>query len=188
MQSLNEELQSSNEELQSSNEELETTNEELQSTNEELQSAYSEMKAMYEERDHDTKRMANIKEELQASNDRLSLLLDYQDLGIIEIDITNNSLYYINEKFAEILGFNIDDFKDSKNIEEYLDKLISPDHIDEKEKLYDKLLLGKIDKFDLDLQMMTKSKEYIWIRYSNVSIKNKSTGKVKRVLAAITNM
>lgn len=183
---MNEELQSSNEELQSSNEELETTNEELQSTNEELQTAYSEMRTMYEERDNDARRIRSIKEELQISNDRLSLLVDSQNLGIIDIDITKNCLYHVNEKFAEILGYDVNEFKKHKNIEEYIDKLISPEHILQKEKLYDQLILGKIDKFDLNLQIRTKNEEYIWVRYFNVSMKNELTGKVNRVLGTIS--
>lgn len=186
MQGLNEELQSSNEELQSSNEELETTNEELQSTNEELQTAYTEMRAMYEERDKDAYQINLIKNDIEDMNYRFSTVLESSEMGIFDIDLRTNKTLFVNENWANIFGYTVKELKSIQNLEDWLKNRIHPDDLDSRNKYFEKLLLGKIDKYTLELRVLNKDDEYIWIKKFIVAIvENK---KPIRALGTLSNI
>jgi len=189
MQSLNEELQSSNEELQSSNEELETTNEELQSTNEELQTAYTEMRSMFEERDNDAQRMSTVKNEVENSNFRLQSVLNSAKIGIFDYDVLLKKQIFIDNNWANIFGFEKEEILDTTNdIMSWFETRIHPEDIDTRTRNFEKLLLGKQDKYEIELRVLGKNNEYKWIKCFTNAIKDKETGVLKKILNTLIDI
>ena len=186
MQGLNEELQSSNEELQSSNEELETTNEELQSTNEELQTAYTEMRAMYEERDKDAYQINLIKNDIENMNYRFSTVLESSEMGVFDLDLRTNETLFVNEKWAKIFGYTYKELESIKNLEAWFKQRIHPDDLELRNEYFEKLILGKIDKYTVDLRVLNKDNEYIWIKKFIVGLSENE--KPIRALGTIVNI
>lgn len=189
MQSLNEELQSSNEELQSSNEELETTNEELQSTNEELQTAYTEMRAMYEERDTDAQRMSIIKTDVENSNFRLETVLDSTKVGIFEYNVITKKHLYINQHWASIFELKEEYILNStSDVMSWYEKRIHKDDIDKRTKLYESLLLGKINEYSIELRILDSLDNYKWVKCLCTAIKDVETGYVKKIINTLIDI
>ncbi len=189
MQSLNEELQSSNEELQSSNEELETTNEELQSTNEELQTAYTEMRAMYEERDNDNIRISTIKEDLENTNYRFKTLLESSKVGIFDYDLSNTNELFVDENWLNIMGYNISDLKDeTNNILHWFETRIHNDDKMKNQKQFEDLLLNKIEKYTIDIRVLNKDNQYLWVRCFFVGIKDSNNKNIQRILGTLIDI
>ena len=189
MQSLNEELQSSNEELQSSNEELETTNEELQSTNEELQTAYTEMRAMYEERDNDAQRMAEIKTDLEVSSFRIQTVLNASKVGIFEYDILKKETTFINDTWADIFELDKNYILASKeDIMTWYENRIHDDDLEERTKLYEKLLLGKIESYEIELRVVDSSGSYKWVKSLSTVIKDNENGQIKKIINTLVDI
>lgn len=189
MQSLNEELQSSNEELQSSNEELETTNEELQSTNEELQTAYTEMRAMYEERDSDAQRMAEIKTDLEESNFRIETVLNASKVGILEYDLLNKETTFLNDNWADIFELDKGYILNSKeNIMHWYENRIHEDDLEERTKQYEKLLLGKIDRYEIEIRVIDSSNRYKWVKSLTTVIKNNENDQIIKIINTLVDI
>ena len=161
MQSLNEELQSSNEELQSSNEELETTNEELQSTNEELQTAYTEMRSMYEERDEENKLTTKLKNDLEDINFRVNAINNVIKIGTIDYHVSKTSDYFIDNNFASILGYKLEELINKVDFMQWYESQVHPDDVQIRKEKIEELLLGKIESYSLDIRFLNKNKEYI---------------------------
>ena len=183
MQSLNEELQSSNEELQSSNEELETTNEELQSTNEELQTAYTEMRAMYEERDTDAQRMSAAKYDVENTNLRLQTVLNSTQIGIFEYNVIEKKHTYLNTHWAEIFGFDTNYIENNAtDIMTWYESRIHKDDLENRTRLYEKLLLGKINEFKIELKVLDSSNKYKWVKCFCTALKDNEVGTVKKII------
>ena len=189
MQSLNEELQSSNEELQSSNEELETTNEELQSTNEELQTAYTEMRAMYEERDTDAQVMSLVKTDVENTNFRLETVLASTKIGIFEYDVINKKHVYLNHFWAEIFGFKEDYIiNTASDVMTWYENRIHKDDLEERTRVYEKLLLGKLENYTIDLRILDSSDNYKWVTAFATAVKDEETGYVKKIINTLTDI
>ena len=170
IQSLNEELQSSNEELQSSNEELETTNEELQSTNEELQTAYAEISSMYEERSKEVIKYEETKINYDDVKFRSDMVLKHQKIGILDLDIINNKVLYVNDIWADILSFSTSEIK---KIDEPFDKWIlnrihEENHENEK-KNFEDMLLSKIESYSSQVSILDKNNQYVKVNTSIVA-------------------
>lgn len=189
MQSLNEELQSSNEELQSSNEELETTNEELQSTNEELQTAYTEMRAMYEERDTDAQRMSVIKDDVENTNVRLQIVLNSAKVGIFEYDVVERKHVYLNTHWSEIFGFEKNYIEsNTRDIMAWYENRIHEDDLEKRTRLYEKLLLGKIDEYNLEIRILNSSDEYKWVKSFSKAVKESEGQSVKKIIHTLIDI
>jgi two-component system CheB/CheR fusion protein len=188
MQSLNEELQSSNEELQSSNEELETTNEELQSTNEELQTAYTEMRSMYEERDEENKLTIKLKNELEDVNFRVNAINRITKVGIIDYHVSKAGDYFVDENFASILGYKLEDLTRKVDFMQWYESQIHPDDVAIRKQKIEELLLGKIESYNLDIRILNKNKEYIWIQCYYIGIKDANTSHVLRFVGTIKDI
>lgn len=188
MQSLNEELQSSNEELQSSNEELETTNEELQSTNEELQTAYTEMRSMYEERDEENKSTLKLKKELEDITFRIKAIHDVTKVGIIDYHISNMSDYYIDENFAEIVGYELKDLINKVDFMRWYESQIHKDDLKIKRQKIEDLLLNKIESFNLDMRILNRNQEYIWIQCYYIGVKENNSSHILRFIGTIRDI
>ena len=188
MQSLNEELQSSNEELQSSNEELETTNEELQSTNEELQTAYTEMRSMYEERDEENKTTIKLKKELEDISFRIKAIHDVTKVGIIDYHVSNMSDYYIDDNFAKILGYELSDLSHKVDFMTWYESQIHKDDKKIRQQKIEDLLLNKIDSCILDLRVLNKNQEYIWIQCYYIGVKETNSSHVLRFIGTIRDI
>ena len=189
MQSLNEELQSSNEELQSSNEELETTNEELQSTNEELQTAYTEMRAMYEERDNDAQRMSLIKDTVENTNLRLQTVLNSAHIGIFEYDVVEKKHVYLNTHWSEIFGFeNEYIISNARDIMTWYENRIHKDDLDKRTRLYEKLLLGKINDFSIELRVLDSENNYKWVKCFCTALRDTEAGSVKKIIHTLLDI
>ena len=188
MQSLNEELQSSNEELQSSNEELETTNEELQSTNEELQTAYTEMRSMYEERDEENKTTTRLKKELEDISFRIKAIHDVTKIGIIDYHISNMSDYYVDENFAKILGYELGDLLNKVDFMTWYESQIHKDDKKIREQKIEEILLNKIESYKVELRILNKSQEYIWIQCYYIGVKDPNSSHVLRFIGTIRDI
>lgn len=79
-------------------------------------------------------------------------LLETSTVGILEIDVVNKNLSYINPKLLEIIGY--------KNIEkvnqDLIDKIIHPDDI---EKIF-----RSTDEKDLEFRIFSKDKKIKWLQ------------------------
>ena len=175
LETSNEELQSSNEELQSSNEELETKNEELQSTNEELQTAYTEMRSMYEERDEENKLTTKLKNDLEDINFRVNAINNVIKIGTIDYHVSKTSDYFIDNNFASILGYKLEELMNKVDFMQWYESQVHPDDVQIRKEKIEELLLGKIESYSLDIRFLNKNKEYIWLQCYYIGIKDNAS-------------
>ncbi len=110
--------------------------------------------------------------------------IEGSDQGVWDWNLKNNTIYY-SEKFKEILGYNVSEFRSG------LDEWKNIIHADERETFMKKLsehFSGKTDSFETVSRFKTKSGIYRWILSRGKVMMRDSYGNPSRVIGTILDI
>ncbi|NCB14533.1 MAG: PAS domain S-box protein, partial [Erysipelotrichia bacterium] len=133
------------------------------------------MRSMYEERDEENKNTLKLKNDLEDINFRMNAINKISKVGIIDYHVSKESDYFIDENFANLLGYKLEELINKVDFLQWYESHIHPDDIESRKQKIEELLLGKINSYSLDMRILNKNKEYIWIQCYYIGIKDKST-------------
>ncbi len=121
---------------------------------------------------------------LKSTKEKWNLAANTANLGLWELDLENNELYFDNN-FLEMLGYGQNELK--KDIDQ-LKKLIHPEDLINLENRLLNFLESERDKFNLEYRMKTKNGQYNWISSTGQSTEVNSDNKSVKLLGIHQNI
>ena len=143
---------------------------------------------MYEERDEENKSTIKLKKDLDDINFRIKAIHDMTKVGIIDYDISNMSDYYIDENFTYILGYELDELLNKVDFMTWYESQIHKDDLKIRQQKIEDILLNKIESFSLDLRVLNKNQEYIWIECYYMGVKEDNSSHILRFVGTIRDI
>ena len=107
----------------------------------------------------DITRTVQMEEEALATKDRLKFIIDAARLGTWDWNIQTGEVLY-NERWAEILGYTLDEL--APNVSTW-EKLVHPDEVDEITKALDDHLERRTPVYMTEHRLRHKSGKWIWV-------------------------
>ena len=143
---------------------------------------------MYEERDEENKTTVKLKKELEDISFRIKAIHDVTKIGIIDYHISNMSDYYVDENFAKILGYELGDLLNKVDFMTWYESQIHKDDKKIREQKIEEILLNKIESYKVELRILNKSQEYIWIQCYYIGVKDPNSSHVLRFIGTIRDI
>ena len=126
----------------------------------------------------DITRTVQMEEEVLATRDRLEFVIDAARLGTWDWNIQTGEVVY-NERWAEILGYTLDEL--APNVSTW-EKLVHPDEVDEITKALDDHLERRTPVYMTEHRLRHKSGKWIWVLDAGKVFQWDSEGKPLRAL------
>ena len=120
---------------------------------------------------------------IQENNLRLELAMRVANMAWWEMDILTGKVNFEKRK-AEMLGYNPDQFK------HYTDftTLLHPDDFEKAMNAMQKHFDGKVDKYEVEYRILTKSGEYIWFYDIGSIVKRDLNGRPLIITGVVLNI
>lgn len=112
---------------------------------------------------------------LQKSQEKLRGIFDLANSGIILTDLRGKYLLF-NNWLAEKLGYTRAEMNKLTR-----DDIIHPDDIEKSDLMFNKIINGKVDRYQLEKRYLKKDKTYFWGEISISAIKDKNNKVVNTV-------
>lgn len=129
-------------------------------------------------------RRKKAEEELQASNQRLQLIMEATNDGFWDWNVKTGETYY-NPAFYTMLGYREDTFP--KEIR-FIAQLLHPDEKDQVLNLVNQCVEGKISHFEQEFRMKAKRGDWIWVLARGKCVQRDQNGKADRIVGTHTNI
>ncbi len=127
-------------------------------------------------------------ETLQRNKNRLSLAVEVTGLGIYEHAVPLDEHTYHSDRWAEILGYQLDELPAPEDRLPWVIEQVHPEDRPKIEAAYTAFVEGRTPGYVVELRMRHKSGSWHWIRgYSKAMARNES-GKVTRVLGVMEDI
>ncbi|WP_224982475.1 PAS domain S-box protein [Geomonas agri] len=123
--------------------------------------------------------------EKSESEERLKLVLDGSNDGFWDWDVPSGRIA-INRRWAEILGYSLDDFPDP-TVKDWEDK-VDPEHKEHAFQAVSRCLEGETPNFEVEYRMRTKSGGLVWILDRGKVVERGADGKPVRCAGTHTNI
>jgi len=130
----------------------------------------------------DISRRKQYEIDLESSRNRLALATKVTGLGIYEYDVPMGDNSYHNERWAEILGYTMDELPPSVITMDWIYTNTHPDDVPGMESMLKDFFEGKIERYELELRMQHKSGEWRWIKQLQEPKEKDEYGIIKRVI------
>lgn len=104
--------------------------------------------------------------ELDASRRRFALTFEQSAVGMAETD-PNGKYLWVNQRFADMLGFNPGDI-----INHHYSQFSHPDGLSDQTRLHSKLLKGSLDWFNVEKRYLRKDGSELWTLLTVTAIRN----------------
>ena len=121
---------------------------------------------------------------LKNTKEKWNLAANTANLGLWELDLENNNLYFDNN-FSEMLGYDQDELE--KDVDQ-LKKLIHPEDLTKLENKLLNFIKSEKDKFNLEYRMRAKNGQYTWISSTGQSTEVNSENKSVKLLGIHQNI
>jgi len=115
-------------------------------------------------------------EALRESEERMELALEGGDLGTWDWNIVTGEVFF-NERWAEMLGYSLDEIKPHISTWE---KLVHPDEISHIQKILNEHLVGTREYYETEHRLKHKSGYWIWVLDKGRVIAQDAQGKPLR--------
>lgn len=119
--------------------------------------------------------------ELKKSQDKLKNVFNLANSGIVLADLEGNFLEF-NNWWPKMTGYTEEEFSQMKNF-----SLAHPDELEISKKWHERLINGKIDKYQLEKKYIRKDKSIFWGESSVSAIKDKNN-KIVSTIGIVTDI
>jgi len=117
------------------------------------------------------------------SEERFELAVRGSSVGIWDIDLVNNSVYF-SPRCKELLGYSVDE-PITNGINEWISR-IHPEDLNRVMKIYSEFAAGK-ENYDIDQRLMNHSGEYRWYNTRGLNIRG-TDGKPVRLVGSVMDI
>lgn len=122
--------------------------------------------------------------QLELARERMELALRGAQLGLLDIDYVNQTIFY-SPRFAEILGYTI---KELKGQFSYWTELVHPEDLEQTKKIKQDHLAGQIENLELEMRMLHKNGNAIWILLRGRVVERSPDGRPLRFTGTILDI
>ncbi|MCB0153818.1 MAG: PAS domain S-box protein, partial [Anaerolineae bacterium] len=137
---------------------------------------------------HDITERKQAEAALQANKKRLRLAIEAAELGIYEQAVSLDGNTYYSERWAAILGYDLEELPAPTDRYEWVIKQVHPDDLATLAAAYREFVVGRASTFSTEIRMKHKSGEWIWIKnYGKVAERNEF-GQITRILGVIQDI
>ncbi len=120
---------------------------------------------------------------IEETKERIDLITKGGNDGIWDWDIKNNKVY-LSPRWKEVLGYTEDEITEGLDI---YNNLIHPDDLLSSQETLSKYLKNEIDDYYLELRLLTKQGNYLWVASRGVALRGDDNIAV-RLAGSITNI
>jgi len=127
-------------------------------------------------------------EALQTSENRLAIAVAAAGLGIYEYDVPLGKECYHSKRWAEILGYELDELPPP---EERLEWVLEQIHLDDRpalEKAYADFIEGRIPKYEVEVRMRHKSGGWIYVNAASGAMERDESGRVTHLVGVMQDI
>ena len=135
-----------------------------------VQSKSSELRSRGVELKMEKSGRKRVQDALTETEERFRTIFDHTQIGIILMN-QKGKIFEVNSAINEILGY---DKKGLMNTD-FLN-ILHPDEMISSKVMFDDLLAGKLDHFQLEKKCVTKDKKIIWVNFLVTLFKNEKAG------------
>ncbi|MFH0881986.1 MAG: response regulator [bacterium] len=139
-----------------------------------------------EAENHRAQRAAEVK--AKADQRRIAMAVEASGLGFFELSVHNKAPVTANERFAEIIGYSLDEIQSQGNFLSWLQSLTHPDEMETVQSKYQQFLNGEKMKLVLDHSLFRKDKQRIHVTVLANAIQRDKDNKATEVLGCIIDI
>ncbi len=127
-----------------------------------------------------------LEKEKQEQSDLVSMLANNLNVGIGLYDFPFNENFIINNRFAEIFGYTVEDFPKGSSYKDFFNNSVHADDFDRVQKDILNLINNGSDNFDIDFRLKKKNGDFIFVNYKAKAFnRTKDTFKVSSMILDI---
>ncbi|GAB4459992.1 MAG: hypothetical protein Kow0031_39750 [Anaerolineae bacterium] len=125
---------------------------------------------------------------LVKNRDRLALVIEVTGLGIYEHAVPLDDHTFHSDRWAQILGYRLDELPPPAGRLEWVFQQIHPDDIEVISNAYTDFVAGRTQGYEVEIRMKHKSGEWVWVKgYSKATERNEN-GEVSRILGVMQDI
>lgn len=127
-------------------------------------------------------------EELRTSENRLAIAVAATGLGIYEHRVPLGKECYHSERWAEILGYEVDELPAPEGRLEWVLQQIHPDDRQTLEKAYTDFTEGHIPKYEVEVRIKHKSGEWVYVSAISGALDRDENGRVTHLVGVMQDV
>lgn len=137
---------------------------------------------------HDITERKQAEAALQTNEKRLSLAVEAAGLGIYENAVPVDAAPYYSDRWAAILGYNLEQLPPPTDRLEWVIKQVHPDDLATLGAAYRAFTAGRTPTFSAEFRLKHQSGEWIWVKNCAKAAAQNEQGQITRILGVIQDI
>lgn len=120
--------------------------------------------------------------------ERLTMAVEASGAGVYDHAVPLDQNTYHSDRWAEILGYKIDELPSVEQFMEWLTQQIHPEDLPKIEKMYSNFIQNPKTKYDIEIRMKRKTGDWIWVHGLSKATKRDENGLATHIIGVMLDI